>query len=126
MPISFDVESVAGIAIGTGTGSLSLEEVKLAATMIWERMSGPTYRILWDLLDAQFSLTASEVRDLAYYVTNHAPEGESHTAFVVSGDLEFGLVRMFEVFRGADGARTYVTRDRAAAIEWLNDGADRK
>jgi hypothetical protein len=126
MPISFDLASVDGIAIGIGQGTLSLDEMKLAVTNLWRRMSGPRYFILWDLLDARMDLTRSEVRELADFITGHEPEGEIRTAFVVSGDLEFGLVRMFEVFRESEGAQTFVFRDRQAAIDWLRPGDPRE
>jgi len=122
MPISIDLDSSNGIAIGTGQGLLSLDEVKRGVTTLWQRMLGPPYVILWDLREARADFLASEVRELAHFVTQNAPVGETRTAFVVSGDLEFGLARMFEVFRESEGVYTFVSRDREAAIDWLLRG----
>ena len=42
--------------------------------------------------------------------------GGFRAAFVVARDLEFGLVRMFEVFRESDDVQTSVFRDLDQAL----------
>jgi hypothetical protein len=43
-------------------------------------------------------------------------------AFVVSGDLEFGLARVFQAFSPADSAMVQVFRDYQEAVAWLSGG----
>ena len=124
MAATFDLESVDGVAIGIAHGPLTLDEIKESAATMWRLVDGPDVRILWDLRDAHFDLAATEVRDLAEFVKRFAPSSALRTAFVVSRDLAFGLVRMFEVFREREGARTSVFRDKQQAVDWLtNDDA---
>ncbi len=59
------------------------------------------------------------MRDFAEFTKRHSPEGDLRVAFVVAQDLEFGLVRMFEVFRETPNARTSVSRDKDEALGWL-------
>ena len=122
MPISFDFDSLDGIVIGKGTGSFSVEEVQRAAVEFWQRCSGPRYQVLWDLREVRFDLETGEVRKLAEFVSSRAPSGEIRTAYVVSGDLEFGFIRMFEVFRESEAVETHVFRDMQSAIDWLHQG----
>ena len=117
--VTIDTDSVEGIVVGTASGPLTLEEIREAAAAVWSDVEGPRIRILWDVRDAQFTLSANEVRSLAEFAKQHSPFSNLRMAFVVARDLEFGLVRMFEVFREAESARTAVFRDRQQALGWL-------
>ena len=121
--LRIDSESHAGILIGAYEGPMTVAEMKRCTLELWKQVSGPRLRILWDLRHARFDLDTSEVRDLAEFAKRGAPAGDLRTAFVVSGSLEFGLVRMFEVFREAPGAATSVFREIEPAVAWLSDGA---
>jgi hypothetical protein len=123
METTFDLESVKGVAIGIVHGSLTLDEIRKSASTMWRLIEEPEIRILWDLRDAQFDLTETELRGAAEYFRSIARSTEFRAAFVVSDDLEFGLVRMFEVFRGTEGARTSTFRDKERAVEWLTNDA---
>jgi hypothetical protein len=125
MAITLDLESVEGIAIGIAHGYLTLDEIEKSAATLWQAVEGPAVRMLWDLRDARFDLAQAEVSDLAEYIKGLISGSAIRTCFVVSGDLEFGLVRMFETLREAKGVRTSVFRDKERAIEWLtNDDAE--
>jgi len=120
VPISFDFESPDGLVIATGEGLISIEDVQNAGHTFWGRMPGPRYPVLWDLRAARFDLDAGEIRELAVFAAGKAPSGsEVRSAYVVSGDLEFGLLRVFEMVREPQGVKTLVTRDMQAAIDWL-------
>jgi hypothetical protein len=94
--------------------------VRNAGKTFWGRASGPLYRIVWDLRTAHFDLAAQEIRELAEFAATMAPSsGEIRSAYVVSSDLEFGLLRIFEMVRESDGVHTLVTRDLQSAIDWL-------
>ena len=123
MPVTLDLESVEGMAIGIAHGSLTLDEIKESAATMWRVVGGREIPTLWDLRDAQFDLASTEVRDLAEFVKTLVSGGVLRTAFVVSSDLEFGLLRMFEMLREAEGVQTAVFRDKERALEWLGNDA---
>lgn len=126
MPISFDFESHDEIALAKGEGSISIEEIRNASKAFWGWASGPLYRVLWDLRTANLDLAAREIRELATFAATMAPSsGEIRSAYVVSSDLEFGLLRIFEMVREADGVHTLVTRDLQTAIDWLRENESR-
>jgi hypothetical protein len=75
------------------------------------------------LRDARFNFAAAEVEELAEFMKQRSPFSDLRSAFVVSGDVEFGLVRMYEIFRETDSARTAVFRERTRALAWLGSDA---
>ena len=121
MPMTIDLESIDGIAIGIAHGSLTLDEIKESAAAMWRAVGAPDVRILWDLRDARFNLAKTEVQDLAEFVKGLVSAPTVRTAFVAPRDLEFGLLRMFEMLRKAEGVRTSVFRDKERAVEWLRN-----
>ncbi len=124
MSLTIDLESTEGICIAIVHGSLSLDELKESAATMWGVVEGPNVRILWDLRDAKLDLDSAEVSDLANTMKRLAASAQPRVAFVVSQDLEFGLVRMYGVFREEDGVRTSVFRDKERAIAWLAGESD--
>ena len=123
MTVSFDFDSVEGVAVAVAHGQLTLEDIKQCITDLWRLHQGPTCRALWDLRDAEFNLGRSEVWTSADFAKQHSPYQELRMAFVASEDLEFGLLRMWEIFREGEGVQTSVFRDREAALEWLTGDA---
>ena len=121
--VTIDRDSVRGVVVGTASGLLRLDEIQEAAATVWRDAKKPRARVLWDLRQAQFALSSSEVRALAEFTKKHSPFSHLRMAFVVGSDLEFGLVRMFEVFREAKGTQTEVFREMHEALEWLEHDA---
>jgi hypothetical protein len=124
MELEFEFDSVAGIAIGVARGRITLAEMRAAAVSGWNQAGGANLRILWDLREAEFDLETDEVRKLAEFAKNSSPAISLRAAFVVSGDLEFGLIKMFQVFRGTETAQARVFRDKERAMEWLRTGIE--
>ena len=86
------------------------------------------YEIVKDLAkqmrDARFDLSTAEIRGLAGFVKRLAPSTGVRSAFVASGNLEYGLLRIFKAFRETKGNLTAVFRDKQRAVAWLvNDSA---
>lgn len=123
MSLTIDLESIDGICIGIAEGALTLDEIKQSAATMWRLAEGPDIRMLWDLRKAKFDLEVAQVSDLADTVKLMIASGESRIAFVVTEDLEFGLIRMYEAFRHSDTSLTSVFRDRDKAIAWLEGSA---
>jgi hypothetical protein len=124
MSLTIDLESIDGICIGIAEGALTLAEIKESAATMWRLAEGPDVRMLWDLRKAKFDLDVSQVSDLADTVKQMVASSDSRIAFVVTENLEFGLLRMYEAFRHSDTSRTSVFRDRDKAIAWLEGSAD--
>ena len=122
--MSLDRDSVPGVAIAVVCGPLDLEDIRDATAEVWRRVSGPSARILFDLREARFDLAPDEIPDLAEFVKQGSPYEDLRTAFIVAQDLEFGLLRMFEAFREAQGTRTAVFRNREEALAWLTREGD--
>ena len=121
MAVTLDLDSVEGVSIGIAHGSLTLAEIKESAATMWRFVGGSEIRMLWDLRDAQFDLTSTEVRELADFARMLVSGATVRTAFVAPRDLEFGLLRMFEVLREGKGVQTSVFRDKERALEWLGN-----
>lgn len=119
MDLVFDQESEKGVVVGTAHGRLRLEDLKESAAALWREVDAPAVRVLWDLRDATFELSSGDVQEFAHFGKRHSPFAGLKMAFLVSRDLEFGLLRMFEVFRATERTRTAVFRDRAQALLWL-------
>ena len=122
MKLRFDLESESDVAIGRASGPMTLVDMKTAAQSLWDRAGGPRGRILWDIREAEFDLTAEQVRELAEFVKQASPFSDLRTAFVVREGLQFGLVRMFEMMRETPGARVGVFTETPPALEWLRTG----
>ena len=117
--VTIDIDSVKGTVVGTVSGTLTLDDIREAAAAVWRDVEAPRVRVLWDLREARFTLSVTEVQDLAEFARLHSPFDHLRMAFVVAGDLEFGQIRMFDVFRETATARTEVFRDMEKALSWL-------
>lgn len=123
MKTVFDLTSEPGIILGVARGRLTLPDLREAAAQFWREVRAPEARVLWDLREATFDLSSDDVRTFAEFGKRESPFAGLRMAFVVTRDLEYGLVRMFEVFRENSRTQTAVFRDRAQAVEWLTGGS---
>ena len=76
----------------------------------------------WDLQEADFSSVTSEgVRSfMAYAGKIWGKGGKSRAALVVSGDLDFGMTRMYQIMmEGATSSAIEVFKDKNKAKEWI-------
>lgn len=123
MNIRLDLESEPGVAIGHASGPMTLDQIKDAARMIWDRIEGPRVRALWDIRDAEFDLSGSQVRELAEWVGQESTFEDMRTAFVVRGGFQFGLMRMYEMLREKPRAKAGVFTEWKPALAWLRSEA---
>ncbi len=123
MAISIEIEADSGLAIISCSGELTLEDARQAAVSLWSAPGWSGESAVWDFLMARFELSSSEVRRVAQFILGNQPDPPpSRMAFVAARDAEFGLARMFEVYRAAPGTRFRVFRDLPDAIEWARTG----
>ncbi len=78
---------------------------------------------LWDSRDTTNigDLSGSDIRQIGVIMAaNASRRGSGKTAVVVSGDLGFGMARMYELVTEGDRANTFrVFRDMEQARTWL-------
>jgi hypothetical protein len=82
----------------------------------------PDMNVLWDFRAAKVeSVTSAEIDELTRFVAAHwATAGKSKGALVVSGDFEFGLSRMYEIFLESKSPNdVMVFRDIQKAMAWV-------
>ena len=97
--VIIDRDAETGVVVGTVIGPLTMEEIRRSAASVWRDVEGPRLRVLWDVRKARFEFSTVEVRALAEFDRQNSPYADLRMAFVVTRDLEFGLVRIFEALR---------------------------
>lgn len=118
MPFSLEYQSTDGVLIGTCTGTLHLSDALEGARAMWRHPqgSGP---VLWDFRSARLSVQPRDVREFAQFVLDHqAPTPPSKVALVTARDSDYGLTRMYEVFREHPATEVRAFRDYQAALDW--------
>jgi hypothetical protein len=120
MPIAIHIEPEDGLATVRCTGVLRVEDACDAASEVWRTPAWRGAAIVWDFRDSRFNMSSSGIRDIARFILENQPETPpSRVAFVAPHDVDYGLSRMYEVFR--EDARTLfrVTRDYEEALAWV-------
>jgi hypothetical protein len=119
LPFSLRRASDPDITIATCEGDLDVQDAKAGAEAIW---ADPVLRgcpVVIDFRQARLSASASEVRALADFILSEQPsKGTPRLAFVASGDLNFGLARMFAAYRDHPSTEVAVFRDFHEAVAW--------
>jgi len=119
MPLSIRVDPETGVAIVTAAGVLGLDEATEGAKALWKTRGWSGAGAVWDFRNSQFDLSAVEIREVAAFVLENQPENPpARMAFVTDRDLDFGLARMFEVFRSDSRTALQVFRDFDEALDW--------
>ncbi len=78
--------------------------------------------VLWNYKDgSNLSLSANDMTRIAQMVKKCAIHKK--TAYVCSADVEFGILRMYSVYASMEhvSPTMKIFRDRAEAIEWINN-----
>jgi len=120
MPFSIRLEPETGILIATCAGSLDLGDAEQGVRAVWENPEWSGKPILWDFREARLDFTTPDVRQLAQWVLEGQPSTPpARVAFVTARDVDFGLVRMFEVFREHPATEVRVFRDYGDAVFWV-------
>ena len=124
MTTRFDLE--AGVRFHTVTGEVTLELIRewLMGTYAHPDFVAGQHAV-WDLTEAQGSVSRKDIRCLAAAVKEAFPGAEQvKVALIVSRDVHYGISRMYEQILDDDAPiRIGVFRDQDAALNWLDDGA---
>ncbi len=118
MPVSLRISPDGTLAIATATGVLRLEDAQEGAEALW-KTGWVGEATVWDLHGAQFDMSPADARTLARFILDHQPQPPpKRVAFVTPRDADFGMVRMFEVFRAHPATETRVFRDQEEGVAW--------
>jgi len=124
MPADFFIDADLGMVFSKATGVISLAD----GEDHMDRLSAdpefrPEYNQLFDLRQARgTALSDNALRSLA---SRKIFSGNSRRAFVVEGDLEFGLSRVFATYREIQGEHgIHVFREMKEALSWLSLSAE--
>lgn len=119
MPVAIQIEAETGIAIASCCGVLRLHDAQTGASALWRTPTWNGTAAVWDFRAAEFDLTPPEVREIARFILEQQPAPPpSKIAFVTQRDVDFGMSRMFEVFRADPNTALRVFRDYDEAISW--------
>lgn len=119
MIFSIRIEPETGVAIATCSGLLGPKDAREAVAALWANPGWPGRASVWDFREAQFDLSSREVRRTAEFVLQNQPAPPpSKVAFVTRRDVDFGMARMFEVFREDERTTFRVFRDFDEALRW--------
>lgn len=115
--IAIDPHTASAIVIASGT--LGAKDARDAAATLWSQPDWGGRSVVWDFRAASFDLSASEVREIAAFILeNQPPKPPARVAFVTGRDADFGMARMFQVFREDPSTEFRVFRDYDAAVAW--------
>jgi len=119
MPFSLQLEPGSGVVVGTCTGPLNAADARKGALAFWEKPEWNGRPVVWDFREAQFDIHAPEIRDVAQFILdNQPPSPPPRVAFVTIRDVDFGLARIFEVYREHPATTFRVFRDFDEAMAW--------
>ena len=123
MEISTEIDKEKNIRWHVVTGVIDVRE--LAEYLKGIYASSDSYSemsVFWDLQAADFSsVTSEDVRSfMAYAGKIWGKGGKSKAALVVSGDLDFGMTRMYQIMmEGATSSAIEVFKDKNKAKQWI-------
>lgn len=99
---------------------LRVDDAREWAAALWTSPGWAGRAAAWDFREAEFDLSSSDVQDIARFILGNQPTPPpAKIAFVTGRDVDFGLARMFEVYRRSPGTEFRVFRSYGDAISWL-------
>ena len=117
MPFTLRME--AGVVIGTCSGALGLDDAKAGARIFWENAEWRGKPVVWDFRLGELVVDPEHVRMLARFILDSQPSPPpSKVAFVTGRDVDFGMIRIFEVLREHPSTEVQVFRDYEGALSW--------
>lgn len=119
----YAIDQAAGIVIVTCRPGLTVGDVlKVQEALRNDPAFHPSHGLIFDTSGAQLSgFDGDSLRRLA---ENSPFDARARRAFLVSRDIDFGLLRMFQAYSeaGERGELIRVVRDLSAARQWASGG----
>jgi hypothetical protein len=123
MPFSLCFDPENGLVIATCSGSLGVSDAREGAEMFWNKPEWSGRSVVWDFRTAQLDVRGADVQEVARFILERQPETPPpRVAFVTGRDVDFGLMRMFQVYRQHPATQIRVFRDYEEAVSWARTG----
>jgi hypothetical protein len=121
LDIQIRIDEGKGFRFQTVTGEVSFEELRRALASIYGGAETLGMDSLWDLSEAEMSISSEEVGLLSDFVGGHwEGKGGARSALVVPEDLAFGLARMYGARLSPSlHSQIGVFRELEEALNWL-------
>ncbi len=121
MPIQYKIDPALALVICTAEGMLTRNDLRdFDHRFRNDPEIVPELDQLIDITKAEImSITAADIREMVGWEPVLGPS--SHRAFVAHGDLAFGLMRMFELYRGGSSGKIRFFNQREEAGRWLEE-----
>ena len=117
--VSIQVEPETGMAIAACSGVLKLSDALEGVATLWKTPGWLGRSAAWDFREAQFDLSPSDIKAIAEFISQNQPATPPlRVAFVTGRDVDFGMSRMFQVFREDPRTTFRVFRDYDEAVSW--------
>ena len=108
------------MAIATVSGVVRLSDAQENVAALWKTPGWLGKSAVWDFREAHADLSSADIREIAHFVSCYQPAPPpSRVAFVTPRDFDFGLARMFEVFREDPRTELRVFRNYEEAVCWV-------
>ncbi len=119
MPIQYKIDPALALVICTAEGTLTPEDLRdFDHRFRNDPEVVPELNQLIDITNAEMKgITAADIREMVGREPVLGPS--SHRAFVARGELAFGLMRMFELYRGGSSGTIQFFSQREEAERWL-------
>jgi hypothetical protein len=125
MPIDYRIDHEKRLVLACSFGKLTDDEILAYQQDVWSRIDVAGYNEMVDLTAVEEfdTLSASKMREIAALGASLDLKDETaKTAMIASPGLNYGISRMYEVFRQLEPAttrtvRTFVSREEA--LRWL-------
>ena len=122
MPIDTVIDNDKGVIIHTVTGRITFEDI----TSSFEKATNhsdfvKSLPVLWDFRAADGTkITGNEIKTfIRFYESQSDKRSGIKAALLVSGDLEFGLLRMYEAQAFNIPAQIEIFRNYDDAMQWV-------
>jgi hypothetical protein len=122
MPLTYRIDSDAGLLIVIGEGSITQAE-RIDAINGW--LGDPAFRpglnTLCDFSGTTSTPTMPELREIVTLVDRHTAKiGRKKLAVIATRAVTFGVARQFQILADSGPLNVSVFKDRRAALGWLH------
>jgi hypothetical protein len=121
MPLTYRIDSAAGMLLVVGEGFITQPE-RIEAIQAWLRDPDfrPGLNTLADFSDTTSTPTMKELRELVMIIDQHsAAIGKKKLAVIATKPVTFGVARQFQTLADSGPLDVGVFKDRRAALGWL-------
>ncbi|NMC42784.1 MAG: hypothetical protein GYA46_02600 [candidate division Zixibacteria bacterium] len=125
MPVLYDIDHKRKLVIARGCGVMTMTDLFAYHKEVWSRADVIGYGEIVDItgIDVKSTIPTNEIIDLAKTAAaDDAVVGSTRLAIVATGDLFFGLGRMYQAYRETtvqSRKKVNVFRSMDEAMAWI-------